>query len=266
MGIFRFIPYLQYALALSVGLTSHLTQADFSGFDPSQFSNPAQLLSPSIINPVITGMGIAIDHRAFEPATSLGTNPGIDIGVELELVRIPDPVFTALELAGGSPVPTSSRTAPVARLRLDKGLSDHTSFGLSFIGYAGTLLYGFHIKYILIKPEEGLTWALRGSMGWAKVGFVYSRTITPALLVSRQMDFADPYIGLGYQFVTGSFDIPVVVGTETVHLTGDGSGSALTAFLGTRFRIAPMGFQITLEGGYSTGGANYLGSKLGFSF
>ncbi|MGK5085807.1 hypothetical protein WDW37_21165, partial [Bdellovibrionota bacterium FG-1] len=104
-----------------------------------------------------------------------------------------------------------------------------------------------------------------------------TKTFSPQLLVSRQMEFADPYLGIAYSYATGVADADIVgiinsvtgVGTETIplpslHKTGSAQGAM--AFGGISLKLPRSGARMTLEFSYSTAGTNTLGTKIGMAF
>jgi hypothetical protein len=233
--------------------------------DPSLFPDPNSLLTPSIRNAIIKTVGFAADHRPYEPATPLGTKIGLDLGIEASLVKIPDDFFTALSEAGLGGQ-DSITFLPVPRFHLHKGLGERAGFGLSAIVYQGFRVYGADFKVVFLKPEEGPTAAFRICYAQASVQVVSTKTYTPQLLISRALDFADPYLGVGYQYARGTVTISQEILGQTITATGDGTARGLMAFTGVSFRIPAIGFNIVLEGTYATAGTQLLGTKFGFSF
>lgn len=248
------------ALAASIGVGS---------FDPSQFANPTLLLDPSIANPFIRTLGILADHRAYQPATALGTAFGLDIGIEATLMKIPQEFNDAIASAGynGQGLPV----APIAKLHLHKGIGPRVDIGGSGLFYQSFSVWGIDLKVVTFKPEEGLTWAVRMNYGHSDVGIATTRTYTPQLLLSTDLEIADPYFGFGYEYVEGTINIVQPTGApagfpQTVTVTGKGSGGAFMAFLGVALKIPATGIKLTVEGAYSLLGADTLGTKFGFAF
>ncbi len=91
------------------------------------------------------------------------------------------------------------------------------------------------------------------------------------------MEFADPYLGIGYQIVSGEvlLEIPTPEGlTAEQAALGipseigpfPASGGAFLAFFGVSFRPPNLGLKLVLEGSYNSYGAHSLGIKFGFGF
>jgi hypothetical protein len=236
--------------------------------DPSVLSNPDALGLGGLPNEAIKTVGIAFDNRAYQPATPLGTS-GVDLSVEATAVRVPDSFKAALVQAGfgdASQIPI----LPSPKLSLHKGLSDRTDIGGSLIALRDYMVVGGDIKVTLNDPElEGPTFALRLSYNYAKLGFVIAHTYSPQILMSRKMEFADPYIGLGYQYARGSvqYNFETSIPGVVVPLGPfAGAGGGAVAFLGVGLRPPHIGLKLTIEGSYSTIQAHALGLKFGFSF
>lgn len=263
----------------------------FTFATPGPLSNPLGDLS-GITDVFIRTLGIVLNHRSYEPATPLGTSPGIDLGVDVTLVQLPSTLLQGIPQAGTVTLPP---IFPEARmLNLHKGLTDSIDIGASYFSYLGITLWGADLKVVLANPEEGLTWAIR--LGYASAylplgatqqdlnydGYslplslsmnLKTTTWTPQLLISRKLDFADPYMGVGYAFVTGSinFDVntslSIPKGITLPQIpSASASGGAFFAFLGLSLRMPILGLRMTLEGAYSPLGYNALGTKVGFGF
>jgi len=223
---------------------------------------------------------------------------GLDVGLETTLVQPPASLSSALGSLGsmggaGSPSSSASSSSPTIpiipsiRLHIHKGISKKIDIGFSalptmpswpYVG--GTLLMGGDIKVVIWEPEEGATWALRGSYNVNNLNINYTgyaisvqtATITPQLLISKKLSFADPYLGLGYQYTYGSLQLTVPVPSLSpplpsiapIVVTQSGSGAGTFFFGGISMKVPLIGLKFTIEGAYSPLGMNYLGTKIGF--
>lgn len=217
-------------------------------------------------------IGVATMHRPYEPATPLGTSAGIDFSVELTLVRISD--ATAAVLAeNGLAAATSLGVIPVPKFHLHKGISDRMDVGFSGVYYQSYMMWGLDAKLVVFQPEEGPTWAIRFAYSTSDFGLVSAKNMMPQIVVSKAMTFADPYIGMGYEYSWGSvhFEHPVTVieglppGTIIYDHSGVG-GTSFVGFVGLGLRLAQKGLRLTVEGSYNSEGMNTLGTKIGFVF
>jgi hypothetical protein len=259
--------------------------------DLSGVPDPNTVLSPAITNAIVKSVGLGLDYRAYEPATPLGTALGLDIGIEATLAKPPpevsDAISTLTSLGGGgsSGAGTQIPVLPSARFNIHKGIGNFVDLGFSYLPSLPSVPYigkssfiGGEIKICLYRPEEGVTWSIRGSynVNTLKVETVTIKTttITPQLLISKQLDFADPYIGAGFQYTSGyveaQIDVPPQPAPAPVFspivLKENGKGSGGIFFGGLSLKVPNVGLRLTIEMAYSTASMSYLGSKIGFSF
>lgn len=236
----------------------------------STLSNASAL--SSFANPLVLTVGLALDHRPYQSATPLGTSIGLDVGVELTLVQVPTSFNTAITgSAGGTSIPI----LPSPQLHLHKGIGDRVDIGATWISFEGNGATGFDLKICVAKPEEGPTWAIRFNYTIASAELdpvtINTNTFTPQILVGKQMEFADPYLGVGYQYAWGTLNITLPTGLpspapQSITSTNNGTGGGFQAFTGVALKIPNTGIKLTLEGSYSSVGANTLGTKFGFEF
>lgn len=245
----------------------------------SVLNNLTGFLSGPVADAAVKTLGLTFDHRPLEPATPLGTQLGLDLGIEVDVIQLSPELSHALTAAGFDI--SLPPLLPSARLiNLHKGLSDSVDIGGSYLNYTGYQIWALEMKVVLSRPEEGLTWALR--LGYTSVHFpvgsttLFGTTVnlnidtvtwTPQLLVSKRLEFADPYLGIGFQYATGSLNVSqsgdfVIPGISSVK----GAGGSPMAFIGVSLKVPNVALRLTLEGTYSTAGFNALGTKLGLSF
>lgn len=250
-------------------------------------NSPLSFLSGSIPNEVVTTVGTVLDHRAFEPATGLGTRLGLDIGFGVNLVQLPVSLKTAFQDQGFN-FSLPPFLPGITELNVHKGLSDSIDVGGSYLSFHGYTVWAFDFKWVFFHPEEGLTWAVRVSrtsthlpIGSASYVVAIPQappvtasleldldTVTwnPEIVVSKQLGYADPYMGVGFRGVTGKINVTNNLGIDIPGLTSvDGGGSSLLAFIGLSMRVPNLGLRLTLEGGYSPAGYNSIGTKVSLS-
>lgn len=260
-------------VAASVLIFSASSFASFS-LSPSSFSNPGALLDSSVASPIIKTIGLATDHRAFEGAAGLGTDFGFDVSLQAMMVKLPEEFRTALTSAGMGSLPL--QIIPVARINAHKGIGERLDLGFSWVMFREIQIVGFDCKVVFIKPEEGPTWAFRLNYTQSKLDFtesgadlaVHTRTFKPELLVSQKLDFAEPYLGIGYELVHGdlSVKIPLPSPLPSIDETVSGHGGGGVAFMGLALRAPGIALRLVIDGEYSTVGAHSLGAKFGFNF
>lgn len=249
-----------FALASTVSLqSSEAFEIPLPGLD--------DIVSPALRSEAIRAVGVATAHRPFQPATPLGVALGLEAGLEFTLIKVPETLFEELEkmgLEGSFEVPT----LPIPRLQLHKGLGPKLDVGLSYVGYQKYRLYGADVKLVVYHPEEGPAFALRLSYTQSKLDYVYTTSWSPQVVMSKELHFATPYMGLEYQVISGKIEgsqevlpgISVPIKFDGIHSTGG------SAFLGLGLRVPALGFKISVEGAYSFVGAHSLGAKLGLAW
>lgn len=264
-------------LVLALVLASPRARADTAGLplDPDQYPEVQAL--DAVASEIISAVGILADHRPYQPATPLGPTGVVDVGAEVTIVKIPNSFRDAVLRGGLSQNLLPPLVLPTARLHLHRGVGERMEIGASALVVRGYRMIGGDVKLALSDPQaEGPLVAVRFSYSVSKVGFVQTKTYTPQILLSKKMDFADPYMGLGYEYVTGELYLnvtqkvaPAYPGGPTqirIDNTYSGVGGGMIAFLGLAFRVPLVGFRLTLEGTYSKAGASSMGTKIGFSF
>jgi hypothetical protein len=219
-------------------------------------------------------IGFAADHRAYEGATGLGNSAGIDLSAQVTMVKLPPSFRDALSMAGldNLPVPI----VPLPRLVAHKGIGSRFDVGMSWIIFKEIKIVGFDAKAVVYQPDEGPTWAIRLNYADARLDFsdmgaslgVHTRTMKPELLVSQKLDFFEPYLGVGYQFVNGSLNVnlPLPQPLTSINQTVSAHGGGGLAFIGLSLKAPGIALRLLVDGEYSTVGAHSLGAKFGFNF
>jgi hypothetical protein len=202
----------------------------------------------------------------MSPATPLGLALGLDVGLEADLVRMPPNFWSALESLGAATSESSNSGLPYARLQLQKGLSPWSTLGFGFMNLLGVQNYAANLTLTPSLPEEGLLFAGRLSFSWAQIQTISTRTWSFDLLTSRRLDVAEPYLGLGVIYITGTATASTdVAGIGSVSITSTAEAVTGHVFGGIQYLLRPLGIQLTLEGDYSIAGGSSLGTKVGFS-
>ena len=204
------------------------------------------------------------DFRAYQPASSLGTSLGIDIGIEVTLIDISSGFTQILALIGNTSA-FAATSVPLPRLVIHKGLPWGVDLGFSWIGFQGDSLLGFSGKWTFLNPGMASV-AGRVSYTKADISFLETTTITIDVLASVKAFIIEPYVGLGLQLGSGSFDltvngaaIPAPAGVST-----EASFSAMRFFIGVPVKLGFL--HITGEYGKTFGAGSSLGGKLSLAF
>lgn len=255
-------------------------------------------LDPSLGNAITMAIGIGMDHRPLEPATPLGLFPGLEMSLSLVLAKPNPSLGTAFSssianLTGSSSTydfsAISQAVIPSLRFQIHKGLGSWGDLGIAIfppIKYiplvGGSRFYAADLKVCLLNPQEGPTISARLSYNLNVFDFqninLTTVTWTPAILISRKIGFADPYLGVSFQYTTGTLNLTLdsssllpeyaagLSGIPTVTLTQGGKAIAANLFGGVSLKVPVIGLRLTLEGAYNTANMPYLGAKAGLSF
>ncbi|MBN21296.1 MAG: hypothetical protein CL678_08405 [Bdellovibrionaceae bacterium] len=234
--------------------------------DASSFVNIDQLVPEASRNTFIKTIGLGTAHRSYEPATALMGGVGLEFGVELTIAQIPQSFRDVLSQAGSNS--SNLRILPIPRGIVHKRLLEKFDVGGSFVGYQGLVVIGADFKYTFHQPEEGPTFAFRGNYTYSKLGIYKGHTIEPQIVVSRRLNFADPFISVGYAYSIGTLSLDIPTGVPGISVSQDltGKGGAFKSQLGVVLHFWPTGIRLTLHGEYVTFGTNSLGIKFGFEF
>lgn len=253
------------------------------------------ILPSSAQTAIVKTFGYLMNDHPYQGAESIGKEGllGLDIGVEATLVHTASDFASSLS---GSALGSSSVNAlpslPIVKGHLDKSFGPNWDFGITGIYYPGLLSLGFHLKRILYEPEEGPVYAIRLMYEYSTIDLnqlgapsvpikangttigkatllLKSKVWTPQLLMSKRLDFAEPYLGVGAAFLSGQIDIPVkldvLTSTQTLS-TAPTTAINPMAFMGISFRVPGIFLHLVLEGSYSQIGMHTLGLMLGFGF
>ena len=231
-------------------------------FDTSQYQDALKLADEAFAKGIIKTMGLLSMHRPYQGAATLGSSSAFEIGAEATFVRLPDDFGVALKAAGAPALTTPA--IPVPRILLEKGLGENANLGFSYIAYKFFKIYGADFQVSLLKPEEQPWWSLRFTYSMARVSYITAQTFSPQLIVSRPMDFADPYLGLAFIYVNGSFlfDLPQLGSS----VEAESSAYSASGIVGVKLRMPGLGIKLALEGSYNISGAHTMGLSTGLGF
>jgi hypothetical protein len=204
----------------------------------------------------------------------LGNSSGVEISAQAILVKFPPAFRDVLTQAGIKSLPI--QVLPVPRLIAHKGIGSRFDVGISWIIFKEVQIVGFDAKVVAYQPEEGPTWAIRLNYTSSKLDYaesgaliaVHNQIFKPELLISQKLDFAEPYFGIGYQFVRGTLkvQVPLPSPLTSIDQTVSAHGGGGLAFIGLGLKAPGFPLRLSLDGEYSTVGAHALGAKLGFNF
>ena len=244
------------------------------GYNPS-ILDPDQLsghIPQDVADAVIKAMGIYFVHRPYSGATSMFNRNGLDLRIEATMMKMGDGVNNALK-ANNLATNTASYSAalPMLKLNLRKALSPSSDLGLSSIFFMGQYAVGGDFKFELSNPEEGISTALR--LGYSHAAavdlYLYSvDVISPELVASRRLTFAEPYIGIGGRYIWGELEIPFNIPPAGQFLANKkGGGYTGYLFTGVNFEIlGQKGLRLGMEGSFDFSGYSTIGTTFGIAF
>lgn len=249
------------------------------------------ILPKAATRSILKTIGILTNHRPYRGASSTSAS-SFDIGVEATLVHQPSDFASSLKDAGLGTGAAGIPSLPMAKLHVNKGLSQTVDVGLSGIYFRSNYIAGGDLKVTFYQPEEGMSLSARlgfsltrldlsdlgvgrlpikiqgNDLGSADMILV-TQTWTPQLVASQKLDFAETYMALGYDFTSGQIRLPITVNvlqsTQTLASPSYAS-SGLFATLGVGFRFFPMPLVLSIEGTYSALGMHALGLMFGLGF
>ncbi len=246
---------------------------NISFLDPSQFLN--QKLPQNVSNEAVKMFAIYTVHRPYTGATSMVDYNSMDVLVEATLVKIGDGVLNALAANGITPPQIEAPAVPIGALKIRKAINERSDLGISVLSYQGQIIVGGDVKVVLHKAEEGPSFAIRLGYTYANVPYAFLHdisTISPELVMSQKLYFAEPYLGIGGRYMHGriamseTVNVPIL-GPETVNVTGTGSGTTGYAFTGVYFRIfGAQGLRLGVEGTFDLSGYSTVGGVFGLGF
>jgi len=239
-----------------------------SGLDPN---NLGGFLPNAVANAAIKTFGIWFAHRPYQGATSIFDEDSFELSIELSAIHLGGDLSSALVASGMGGGQSASIPLPIANIHFRKAISQSMDVGISGLIYDKQSTFGGDVKIVLAEPEEGLAQAVRIGYSTASASLLYLKNVSSfnlEYLVSRKLESAEPYLGVGGRYITGSISIPfniAPVGAFT--LSKSGSGETAYAFTGIRFKIfGPKGLIFDTEGSYDVSGFSSLGILIGLAF
>jgi len=251
--------FLMAALALGVAETARAEM-----FSPDGLAG----LSNAALGDIVKTVAIGADHRAYQPATSLGLVLGFDVGVEATMITLPESFQTAFTTAAGL---TGSTTAPasllVPRFNVHKGLPFGIDIGVSWFGLMNTNALGIEAQYELIGGMALPSLSLRASYTTFSSDdiFIQTNTFKVDAVISKNLLVVDPYVGAGIQMGSGSLKL---TDAQLADLPSNVENSASVTsphfFVGVPVKLGFLHF--TGEYDYSLSGVTTMGGKLSIGF
>lgn len=231
------------------------------------------------------------DHRPYRGALPLWPNH-IDLGIEASLIHLPDQFEQTFSQAGLNVNTSSLPALPIPKIRLQFGLGSSVDIGFSGLYYKGNAIIGVGLQTLIFRPEEGLSWALRGNYSNTELNLAQilgskikalpievngieigsgnislgTQSASAELVASQKLDFAEPYIGTGIHWlngqVSGLMSLNILTKSQTLYSPAY-SFYNFNLFTGVSFQTQILGLRFDLEGAYSSLGMHYFGIVTG---
>jgi hypothetical protein len=245
-------------LVVGSALTASSAQA-YQNYSPGDLS----ALSQSNIDDMVKTTSIGTGHRAMQPASSLGLIFGLDIGIEVTGISLPDNFKTALALATQQPASQVPSVVPIPKLNLHKGFPFGVDLGFSYSTYQSTFtVWGIDGQYGFIKSPVDL--AGRISYGHSHLYFFDSHILNIDAVASKNLIIIEPYVGLGLQTWSGSLNVTGASVGLPANVSANSSGTTGHFFVGVPIKLGF--FHLTGELDTSFAGITTYGGKTSFSF
>ena len=244
------------SLALSLGATQARAIDNFNPVDVSG-------LTADGVNALLKTAAIGADHRPYRGASNLGVTLGLDIGMDVTVVKTPSEFVSAMTLITGQPASQIPELLALPRLNLHKGLPWGVDLGFSYISYQSLFkVYGAEVSWNPLRGLPGLP-NLQGrlSASYASLWFMQTHAYKMDVVASKAFAVIEPYIGLGMQTWNGDLNLPVTVASGfQANVTGHAASTNLHIFGGLVLKLLVL--KIAGEFDWSSAGVTSIGSKV----
>lgn len=238
-----------------------LLKASSSFAYPNYSPTDLQNLTDDLANSLVQTIAIGASYRPMEPATPLGAVIGLDVGVDVTVVSLPQDFKNAISTASGVNLSTIPAYIPLPRLSAHKGLPHNIDVGFGGLAYANVAaLYGGDVKWAFFKNPKYGTVAIREAVGYSKLFYLSTRSYDTQLLISKNVHLVDPYGGMGYLMWNGDVEGSGIPAGIAGHRTG-----ANPHFFGG-LPVNLLGIKVTAEVDYNLAGIVSYSARVGVGF
>ncbi len=246
---------------LSLGFLADPRKAHaLTEFNPGDLSD----LQQTNIDELIKLVALGANHRDYKAARPLGSTIGLDLGIDVTAVVVPNEFKAALALAADTTADQVPSPIPLPRISLHKGLPGGIDIGASYVSYQGLFTnFGASLQWAFLKKSPVLPNASVRLVGsYAKLYFIQARNFALDALVSKRLAIFEPYIGAGVQYWNGKLDVSSA--TLPVSLSSSTSGVSPHAFFGLPIKLVFLKFVAEID--YNFSGVTSYGGKVALSF
>jgi len=255
---FHFKSWVLVGLSSALGSTSAWALPNYSPGNVSGLTNAS-------VESLLRTIAIGADHRSYMPAAPLGTLIGVDVGLDVTGIHIPDEFRQAMQQAGVSSSIPSVIVLP--KLSAFKGLPFGIDVGATYVGYQHNRILGAQIQWAFLQGALlAPAMAVRFSQSYVDLFFMKTRVSKLDWVVSKRLVYLfEPYIGTGLQVGSGSLDVPIggPNGLQA-NVSGNTSFTSIHAFGGLKLHLSLIKF--TAEVDRSFVGLTTFGGKFSFGF
>jgi hypothetical protein len=221
-------------------------------------------LNSENIAAMIKTVALGASHRPYMPASPLGAAIGLEIGVDVTAIAVPESFKTAIALASDSSPDQVPAVIPLPKLTIIKGLPAGFDVGFSYSSYQDYFrIYGGEVKWALSDGRGARpAIAFRASGNYTHVYFMDTHCWGLDALISKNFYVVEPYAGIGLQKWAGSLALsgqPVPQGLET-----SASSTSVQFYAGLPLKMTAI--KLTPEIAYSTASLLLYGMKFSLSF
>lgn len=254
-------PILFSLLTVSALLASAPRASAISNYSPSDLAGLTDNGSKALIKTVAVGA----NHRALLPARPLGMVIGLEAGLEVSAISLPDEFVSTLASVASESAASIPTVIPVPRVSLHKGLPGGVDVGFSYASYRDYFkIYGGDLQWAFVRGGlASPSIAARLGASYNKLFFMETHTTTIDLVASKNFYVIEPYVGAGVQFWSGDLSLGAATGLPLGTSTHQ-SATSPHVFFGLPIKLLFLKF--TGEVDRSFAGVTSYGGKISLAF
>ncbi len=229
-------------------------------YDPNNISQLTNAAAEAMIKTVAVGGA----HKAYLSARPLGHVIGLDLGITVEGITLPQEFKDGLALVSGTAAASLPSLVPLPKFSLTKGLPGGIDLGVSFIQYTDVFKsFGAAARFGFESPI-GLWFGGQISGNYTKIYFLSTHTYGLDVVASKSFALIEPYLGLGVQVWSGDVAWSANAGNVPVGVSAHQSGTSPHVYFGLPLSL--LALKITGQIDYSFAGIMTYGAKFALSF
>lgn len=230
----------------------------------SLFGNAAALQAESAMLSLFEVIGYGMDIRPMEGIHPPSGPFKLDLTTNISIATFPHSFTQTLADAGYTELPVNM--IPSIQIHLSRAMSPRLGVDFGYFKFSDYSLIGGSAKLLLYDPEEGPGIAIRVSYQKNHIMIVDTSTWSYQLMIGKRLDFAETYLGIAAQKMSGELNLALPSPIGDVRLTASGGGYNIYAFTGVIMEIPIIGILFGIEGSYAHRGTSTLQTKIGLRF